>query len=79
MVDFARQLLHLDDVAEALQQPQEHPGSRINEQGGVLPRLAEKRVCNQLLKDELRVVLDFPTYREGLTAIHRRNLVPFLL
>ena len=79
MVDFARQLLHLDGVAEARQQPQDPPGSSLNGQGGVPPRLAEKRVCNRLLKEELGVVLDFPTYREGLTAIHRRNLAPFLL
>lgn len=41
-------------------------------------QLAEKRVANGLIKKELGVSLDFPTYREGLTAIHKRNLTPFM-
>jgi hypothetical protein len=28
-----------------------------------------KRVRNDLLRDELNVTLDYPTYREGLTAL----------
>lgn len=39
--------------------------------------LAEKRVSNRKL-DELGVKLKFPTFREGLSAIHERNLTPFV-
>ena len=39
--------------------------------------LEEKRVCNALIKSELGVVLRFPTYREGMTAVHAREPSPF--
>ena len=41
--------------------------------------LAEKRVSNQLIKRELGVELKFPSYREGLAAIARRHLTPFMV
>ena len=37
----------------------------------------EKRVKNDLIKKELGVVLEFPTYREGLSAIARGDMRPF--
>lgn len=39
--------------------------------------LEEKRVRNDLIKQELGVRLAFPTYREGLQAIHSGDLRPF--
>ena len=41
--------------------------------------LAEKRVSNQLIKQELGVELKFPSYREGLAAIAKRHLTPFMV
>lgn len=37
----------------------------------------EKRVCNAKIKSELALALDFPSYREGLAAIHAGNRCPF--
>jgi hypothetical protein len=37
----------------------------------------EKRVKNDLIKQELGVVLEFPTYREGLSAIAQGDMRPF--
>lgn len=37
----------------------------------------EKRVKNELIKKELGVVLEFPTYREGLSAIAQGDMRPF--
>ena len=37
----------------------------------------EKRVKNDLIKKELGVELEFPTYREGLAAIARGDVRPF--
>lgn len=37
----------------------------------------EKRVKNNLIKKELGVVLEFPTYREGLSAIAQGDTRPF--
>ncbi|PRW45259.1 NAD(P)-dependent oxidoreductase [Chlorella sorokiniana] len=39
--------------------------------------LAEKRVSNALIKKELGVQLQFPTYREGLSAIAAGDMRPF--
>ena len=41
------------------------------------PRMEEKRVRNDLVKAELGVELAFPTYREGLAAIHAGDRRPF--
>ena len=38
---------------------------------------AEKRVRNDKIKSALNVTLEFPTYVEGLSAIHRGDLRPF--
>ncbi|GIL55281.1 hypothetical protein Vafri_10839 [Volvox africanus] len=38
--------------------------------------LEEKRVRNRLVKSELGVKLRYPTYREGVAAIHRRDYWP---
>lgn len=38
---------------------------------------AEKRVCNAKIKAELALALEFPSYREGLAAIHAGDLRPF--
>jgi hypothetical protein len=35
-----------------------------------------KRVRNRLIREELRVQLTFPTYREGLTALRRAGEGP---
>ena len=82
MLDFARHLLRLDGGAGA-QQAQEPATPAAGGEGGESPplqqHLAEKRVSNRLIKEELGSVLGFPTFREGLTAIHKRNLAPFLL
>lgn len=40
-------------------------------------RLPEKRVSNSKMKRELGVVLRFPSYREGLRAIHAGDQTPF--
>lgn len=40
-------------------------------------RRAEKRVCNAKIKAELSWALEFPSYREGLAAIHAGDLRPF--
>ena len=37
----------------------------------------EKRVSNAKVKDELGVELVFPSFREGLQAIHQGNAAPF--
>jgi hypothetical protein len=37
----------------------------------------EKRVENTLIKTELGVELQFPTYREGLDALARGDQYPF--
>jgi len=39
--------------------------------------LEEKRVSNRKAKNELEIELLFPSYREGLTALHAGNLFPF--
>lgn len=49
----------------------------INVAGDVKPKLPEKRVSNAKLKKDLGVVLRFPTYREGLQAIHCGDQSPF--
>ncbi len=41
------------------------------------PRTEEKRVENSLIKRELGVTLEFPTYREGLDAIRAGDSRPF--
>ena len=41
------------------------------------PPLEEKRVRNDLIKQELGVQLAYPTYREGLRAIHAGCMQPF--
>ena len=48
----------------------------ISVAGDVKPKLPEKRVSNAKLKKDLGVVLRFPTYREGLQAIHRGDQSP---
>lgn len=40
------------------------------------PQLDEKRVRNELIKKELGITLTFPTYREGLAAIHSGDKRP---
>jgi hypothetical protein len=40
------------------------------------PHLEEKRVRNELLKKELGVKFAFPTFREGLAAIHSGDMRP---
>lgn len=37
----------------------------------------EKRVCNAKIKAELSLTLEFPSYREGLAAIHAGDRCPF--
>lgn len=49
----------------------------INMQGASGDKRGEKRVSNQKLKAELGVSLDFPSYREGLAAIHAGCMQPF--
>ncbi len=39
--------------------------------------IEEKRVSNRMLKEQLGVTLRFPTYREGLRAIHEGDQTPF--
>lgn len=73
--EYARQLLFPNKQRSAL--VAETTVSEDNQGEPVQTRLAEKRVCNAKL-DELGVVLKFPTYREGLSAIHARNLTPFI-
>ena len=38
---------------------------------------AEKRVSNHKIKTELGLTWDFPSYVEGLTAIHAGDMQPF--
>lgn len=39
--------------------------------------LDEKRVRNELIKLELGIMLEFPSYREGLRAIYAGEVQPF--
>lgn len=75
VLHYARQLLALaDGNAKAMD---DSPASRAE-----LPTrsgLAEKRVSNQLIKQELGVQLRFPSYREGLVAIAQKDRTPFLV
>lgn len=73
--EYAWQLLFPDRQRSAL--VTETTVSEDKQGEPVQTPLAEKRVCNAKL-DELGVVLKFPTYREGLSAIHARNLTPFI-
>lgn len=38
---------------------------------------SEKRVCNRKIKEVLGIQLMFPSYKEGLAAIHQGNGTPF--
>ncbi|BDA43131.1 hypothetical protein COCOBI_04-1420 [Coccomyxa sp. Obi] len=49
--------------------------SRAGE-GAKRPQLEEKRVRNDLIKEELGVKLEFPTYKEGLAAIQSGDKRP---
>lgn len=40
-------------------------------------RSGEKRVRNDKMKEDLGVRLKFPSFREGLAAIHAGKLLPF--
>ena len=40
-------------------------------------KLAEKRVSNHKIKTELGLTWDFPSYVEGLSAIHAGDMRPF--
>lgn len=81
MLAYACQLLDLQDTlepaggnaAELGQTPAAPPAEKASE------LLAEKRVANQRIKQELGVQLKFPSYREGLAAIVRRDRTPFLV
>ena len=61
------------------QQPQTGPESGSSGISQVVTggSRAEKRVCNAKIKSELLLALDFPSYREGLAAIHAGNRCPF--
>ncbi len=37
----------------------------------------EKRVCNKKIKEQLGIELLFPSYKEGLEAIHQGDRTPF--
>ena len=52
-------------------------GVNMSSTGGRKPKMPEKRVSNLKLKECLGVVLRFPTYREGLRAIHSGDQSPF--
>jgi hypothetical protein len=45
---------------------------------GCAQGLEEKRVRNAKVREQLGVGLRFPSYREGLRAIHEGHIEPFL-
>ena len=49
-------------------------GPRVLSGGNLIE---EKRVSNRMLEKQLGVTLQFPTYREGLRAIHEGDQTPF--
>jgi hypothetical protein len=69
---YARKLLDIEEKEAPIAEPD---GSGAAQSVG----LAEKRVSNQLIKHELGVELRFPSFREGLAAIARRHLTPFMV
>ena len=80
---FARQLLQINGGSGEESDPPSAAGDTAAGANGASgaasgPQLAEKRVRNQKIKEELGVVLMAPTYREGLTALHERDLTPFV-
>lgn len=72
MLAFACQLL---DLQGATTEPKDGAADGKPPAAG----LAEKRVANQRIKQELGVQLKFPSYREGLAAIAKRDRTPFLV
>lgn len=73
---FAHQLLGLQDSQPAPPDPSGRGGS--TEESQPSSGLAEKRVRNEKIKQELGVQLTFPSYREGLAAIAQKDYTPFL-
>ena len=63
-------------VESSQQQSQTGAESGISQvvSGGGRP---EKRVCNAKIKAELSLIFEFPSYREGLAAIHAGDSCPF--
>ena len=72
MLAYSRKLLDIEQKETPANEP-EGDGAAQN------VGLAEKRVSNHLIKHELGVELKFPSYREGLAAIARRHLTPFMV
>ena len=66
---YARELLKLPDVAE---------GGEAAPSGRRRISSENKRVSNRRMIEELGVKLRFPTYREGLSAIHKGITDPFV-
>ncbi|KAK9815289.1 hypothetical protein WJX72_001095 [[Myrmecia] bisecta] len=64
-----------DTLPQAFSSSSSSYGSRLRTRLG--PGPLEKRVCNLKVKQELGITLDFPTYQEGLRAIHGGNMQPF--
>jgi hypothetical protein len=70
---YSRKLLNIEEKEAPVAEPVGNGGAAQS------AGLAEKRVSNQLIKHELGVELKFPSYREGLAAIARRHLTPFMV
>lgn len=75
---FARKLLGLEDNQPEAAPPDISGANGSGEQGGQPSGLAEKRVRNEKIKQELGVRLTFPSFREGLAAIAEKDYTPFL-
>ena len=67
------------DALLAGREPPAAAASAAASEGDAPPRLGldEKRVRNERIKRELRVVLRFPDYHAGLRALHASERTPF--
>ncbi len=75
---FAHQLLGLQDSQPEATPPDPSGRGGSTEASQPSSGLAEKRVSNEKIKQELGVQLTFPSYREGLAAIAQKDYTPFL-
>ena len=66
-----------DDICSQSAALQEFDATCKNNRPTPVRKPAEKRVSNHKIKTELGLTWDFPSYAEGLTAIHAGDMRPF--
>ena len=78
VVRYARGLLGVpEDLGIQFAEPMADEEQPTTDDVVEVPRLAEKRVSNTRIKQDLGVALAYPTFREGLEAIVREEPEPF--